>query len=401
MRSKMNDNILEVVGQLSAEVREKLNVSAHVDDLTVTSVIENVVLESVSCKVFTNDEKKLIVESIFNRMRRYDVLQPLLEDESITEIMINGPESVFIERQGRLELSGVKFESAERLETIVQQIVSDVDRKVNRSEPIADARLKDGSRVSVVLPPIALDGAAVTIRKFGKNKLTMEMLLEYGAIDKKLFDFLECMVKTRHNILICGGTGSGKTTFLNALSDAIPKDERVVTIEDSAELRLDEIPNLIRMETRSAGKTVDSNITMKDLIKASLRMRPDRIIVGEVRGEEALDMLQAMNTGHEGSITTGHSNSGPDMLHRLETMILSGSKELPLHSIRTQIASGLDIIIYLRRFKNGSRRVVTVDEVVEFSGDHVVLNTLFTYNPKSGYIQNSKMRNAEKMDSLV
>jgi len=391
----------DVINEMVIGIRNQLTHHTGMEDSIVRSVIEKEVLDSSSTRTYTNDERKALIEHLFNRMRRYDVLQPLLEDEKITEIMINGPDCIFIEVDGKLKLSSVKFESAERLETVVQHIVSDVDRKVNRSEPISDARLKDGSRVNVVLPPVALDGAAVTIRKFGKDKLTMNDMKQRGALNTEMQMFLDLVVKTRYNILICGGTGSGKTTFLNALSDSIPSDERVVTIEDSAELKIDEIPNLIRMETRESGKGSEVNVSMKDLIKASLRMRPDRIIVGEVRGEEALDMLQAMNTGHEGSITTGHSNSGKDMLHRLETMILSGSKDLPLHSIRTQIASGLDIIVYLRRFKDGTRKVVSIEEVIGLVDSQIKLKTLFSYSRIAGFEKNEEMTHTWKLETFL
>ncbi len=285
---------------LMMTVRDKLTRDSISEDDMVYSAIEDVVLDAGACRNLTNDDRKTLISKIFNRMRRYDVLQPLLDDDSVTEIMINGPRNIFIEVKGKLIQSDVEFESAERLESIVQQIVSDVDRKVNRSQPIADARLKDGSRVNVVLPPVAPGWAAVTIRKFSKDKLTMDKLIEFGGLSQEIADFLSKAVETRHNILICGGTGSGKTTFLNALSDYIPSDERIVTVEDSAELKLSGIPNLIRLETRDSKGNEDLTVSMRDLIKSSLRMRPDRIIVGEVRGPEALDMLQAMNTGHEG-----------------------------------------------------------------------------------------------------
>lgn len=383
---------------LMMTVRDKLTRDSISEDDMVYSAIEDVVLDAGACRNLTNDDRKTLISKIFNRMRRYDVLQPLLDDDSVTEIMINGPRNIFIEVKGKLIQSDVEFESAERLESIVQQIVSDVDRKVNRSQPIADARLKDGSRVNVVLPPVALDGAAVTIRKFSKDKLTMDKLIEFGGLSQEIADFLSKAVETRHNILICGGTGSGKTTFLNALSDYIPSDERIVTVEDSAELKLSGIPNLIRLETRDSKGNEDLTVSMRDLIKSSLRMRPDRIIVGEVRGPEALDMLQAMNTGHEGSLTTGHSNSGTDMLHRLETMILSGASEIPLHSIRSQIASGLDLIVYLRRFKDGTRRVVTVEEIMSYSDKTVETQVLYAYDRRQGYIKCGEMKNNWKLD---
>lgn len=389
------------INELVHMVRDKVDFNKELDDQVIHLEIENTILDSSLCRHMTPDQKKELVSMVFNRMRRYDVLQPLLDDDDITEIMINGPKNIFVEVAGKLVPAKVEFDSDERLEAVIQQIVSEVDRKVNRSEPIADARLKDGSRVNVVMPPIALDGAAVTIRKFSKSKLTMDKLISYGALTQEVADFLSCAVKTGHNILICGGTGSGKTTFLNALSDFIPKDERVVTIEDSAELKLNNIPNLIRMESRDGGKKDDLTVSMKDLIKSSLRMRPDRIIVGEVRGSEALDMLQAMNTGHEGSITTGHSNSGKDMLLRLETMILSGTNEIPIHSIRSQISSGLDLIVYLRRFKDGKRRVVSVEEVRGFDGTSIDVGMLFRYDREQGYIKCGEMIHTWKLDGSL
>jgi len=389
------------MNELLKLIRDKLSNKEIIEDDRVLNVIEDVVLDSPVCRNMSIEEQKALVQRLFNRMRRYDVIQPLLDDSSVTEIMINGPSNIFIEVGGKIIPSGVRFESPERLEAVVQQIVSEVDRKVNRSEPIADARLKDGSRVNVVLPPVALDGAAVTIRKFSKEKLTMDKLVDYGALSSELAEFLSETVISRYNILICGGTGSGKTTFLNALSDFIPKDERVVTVEDSAELKLNDIPNLIRLESREGKRNDELSVSMQDLIKSSLRMRPDRIIVGEVRGAEALDMLQAMNTGHEGSITTGHSNSGKDMLHRLETMILSGAREIPLHSIRSQISSGLDMIIYLRRFKDGARRVVSVEEITGFNGDDISTSLIYSYDRTKGYVKHREMENKWKLEAYL
>lgn len=389
----------EQLSSLTKNIRETLSSENRLDDLAVKAVIENSVLESSYTVHFSPVERQTTMDQIFNRLRRYDVLQPLLDDDRVTEIMINGPEQVFIEMEGRIQPSNVRFESAERLEAIVQQIVSEVDRKVNRSEPIADARLKDGSRVNVVLPPIALDGAAVTIRKFSKDKLTMSRLIELGALNSEIADFLKALVKNRFNILICGGTGSGKTTFLNALSDYIPSDERIVTIEDSAELKITDVPNIIRLEARERGTEESLNVTMRDLIKSSLRMRPDRIIVGEVRGAEAIDMLQAMNTGHDGSITTGHSNSGKDMLNRLETMILSSGGDVPLHSIRSQIASGLDIVVYLRRFKDGSRRVVSIDELKSYSDNQIEMERIYSFDRQNGFVKQGELMHTWKFET--
>jgi len=387
------------LSDLTKQVRSMLSTESSLNDQAVKSVIENCVLESSHTIHCSPLERQKTMNLIFNRLRRYDVLQPLLDDERVTEIMINGPDKIFVEIGGKIQPTDVSFESSERLETIVQQIVSEVDRKVNRSEPIADARLKDGSRVNVVLPPIALDGAAVTIRKFSKDKLTMENLIKYGAINQEMAEFLKDLVRSRFNVLICGGTGSGKTTFLNALSDYIPKDERIVTVEDSAELKLTDVPNLIRLEARERGNEESLHVSMRDLIKSSLRMRPDRIIVGEVRGAEAIDMLQAMNTGHDGSLTTGHSNSGVDMLNRLETMILSNGGDVPLHSIRSQIASGLDIIVYLRRFKDGSRKVVSIEELVSYEENQINVGTIFKYERDGGFVKKGELVNKWKFDT--
>ncbi len=389
------------VQALLSEVRSRLVDLEELSDLTVKKEIESVVLEAKSSDGLTINEKKDSVQYLFNRLRRYDVLQPLLDDETITEIMINGPECIFIERAGKLMASDVKFESSERLETVVQQIVSEVNRQVNRASPIADARLSDGSRVNVVMPPIALDGAAVTIRKFSKSKLSMTDLVQGGALNDEMARFLERVVKARFNILICGGTGCGKTTLLNILSDAIPEDERVVTIEDSAELKLKSIKNLIRMEARQNQKEIALNVTIKDLIKASLRMRPDRIIVGEVRGAETLDMLQAMNTGHEGSITTGHSNSGKDMLIRLETMILAGEADIPVHSIRSQIASGLDLVVFLRRYKDGVRRIESIEEIDSLKEGRISTRLLYRYSKNNGFMKVNEVSDTWKFETNV
>ena len=319
-----------------------------------------------------------MIETVFNSMRGLDVLQPLVDDPSITEIMINGPHHVFIEQNGRLYQKNVSFGSNDNLLNVILNIVSKVNRTVNEANPIVDARLLDGSRVNVVLPPIALDGPTVTIRKFPEDPMTVKKLIEYGSITPEVAELLERMVKAKFNIFISGGTGSGKTTFLNALSNFIPRDERVITIEDSAELQLKGIDNLVRMETRNANMEGKGEVTIRDLIRSSLRMRPERIVVGEVRGAEALDMLQAMNTGHDGSLSTGHSNSTKDMLSRLETMVLSGNN-IPLEAIRQQIASAINIIIQLSRLRDKSRRTVEITEVVGYENGEFQLNTLYKF----------------------
>lgn len=344
----------------------------------------NEIVNEISRETYISiSEKNDLINSVFNSMRGLDALQPLIDDPTITEIMINGPNDIFIEKSGRLYKTGTTFSSAEKLENVIQNIVSNVNRTVNESSPIVDARLKDGSRVNVVLPPIALNGATVTIRKFPETPMTVEKLIEYGSITPQVADFLYKLVKAKYNIFISGGTGSGKTTFLNALSNFIPKDERVITIEDSAELQIKGVDNLVRLETRNANMEGKGEITIRDLIKSSLRMRPERIVVGEVRGAEALDMLQAMNTGHDGSLSTGHANSTRDMLSRLETMVLTGA-QIPLDAIRQQIASAVDIIIQLSRLRDKSRRTLQIVEVLGYEHDengngHIKLNPLFEF----------------------
>ena len=328
-------------------------------------------------------EKRRAAETVFNSMRRLDVLEPLLQDPDTTEIMVNGPDHVFVERNGVVSSAGVRFESRERLEDLIQSLVSRVNRIVNESEPIVDARLEDGSRLNAILQPVALDGPLLTIRRFPKHPLDMEQLIGMGAITSEAASFLRSLVRARYNLFICGGTGSGKTTFLNVLSAYIPSDERIVTLEDSAELQLSGIENLARLETRNANTEGRGGVSMKSLIRTSLRMRPDRIIVGEVRGEEAFDMLQAMNTGHDGSMSTGHANSPDDMMTRLETMVLMAA-DLPLAAIRKQIASALEIVVFLQRLRDHSRRVVQIAEVTGCDADGIRLQPLFTFREDSG-----------------
>ncbi len=307
------------------------------------------------------------------------ILGKIIMDSDITEVMINGYDTIFVEKSGQLMRLDEHFENNEDLIRIVQRFVSGMDRTVDASNPIVDARLEDGSRVHVVFPPVALDGATVTIRRFSKNPMTIEKLLEYKSITPEVADFLEKVVSSRHNVFVCGGTGSGKTTFLNAISNFIRPWERVITIEDSAELQIKNIPNIVRLETRKANSREANEITIRDLIKASLRMRPDRIIVGEVRGEEALDMLQAMNTGHDGSLSTGHANSPEGMLSRLETMVLTGSADLPLEAIRQQIASAVDYIIHLSRLRDFSRKCMEITEVVGYENGRILLNPIYKF----------------------
>jgi len=325
-------------------------------------------------------QRRQLINSVYESIRGLGILGKIITDKSITEIMINGWDTIFVERNGHLERIQETFESRENLRDIITKFVQDMGRSVTDSDPIVDTRLEDGSRVNVVLNPIALDGPAVTIRRFPEEGMTVRRLIGYGSLTEEAAEFLERLVKAKYNIFIAGGTGSGKTTFLNALSNFIPQDERVISIEDSAELQIKHIPNLVRLETRNANSTGAGAITMRDLIKSSLRMRPERIIVGEVRGAEALDMLQAMNTGHDGSISTGHANSAEDMISRLETMVLQGAAGLPLEAIRQQIASAVDIIIHLSRMRDGSRKTLAISEVKELAENgRVILNPLYKF----------------------
>lgn len=374
-------SITDLIELLKARVKEHIDLASVPSDQEIEGTIEEVVFNWCKGNYLSIQDKEEIISRIFNSIRRLDILQPLIEDQTITEIMVNGPKDIYIERRGKLEPIDSSFESSKKLEDVVQNIVAKINRVVNEANPIVDARLMDGSRVSVVLPPIALNGPIVTIRKFPHKAITMEALIEIGSISREAAEFLRALVEAKYNILICGGTGSGKTTFLNVLSNYIPSDERVITIEDSAELQINAIKNLVRLETRNANIEGKGEISIRDLIKASLRMRPDRIIVGEVRGPEAIDMLQAMNTGHEGSLTTGHANSTKDMLSRLETMVLSGSL-IPLEAIRRQIASAIDIIIYIARLRDKSRGVTEISEVVGYEEDKIILNRLYNYCDK-------------------
>ena len=324
-------------------------------------------------------ERNILKYTVTESVEGLGILGKIIMDSDITEIMINGYDVIFVEKAGKLSRLEEHFENNEDLTRIVQRFVSSMDRTVDAGNPVVDARLEDGSRVHVALPPVALNGATVTIRRFPKNPMTVERLLELKSLTQETADFLRKLVVSRHNIFVCGGTGSGKTTFLNAMSNFIPAWERVITIEDSAELQIKNVPNLVRMETRKANSKEAREITIRDLIKASLRMRPDRIIVGEVRGEEALDMLQAMNTGHDGSLSTGHANSAEGMLSRLETMVLTGSAELPLEAIRQQVASAVDYIVHLSRLRDFTRRCMEITEVVGYEDGRIRLNSIYKF----------------------
>lgn len=374
----MIENMQDYIRKIRELVADRLDLTRNVEDEEIRQVIADVVQEESRKQYLSLAEKRETMEGVFNSMRGLDVLQPLVDDPSVTEIMINGPHHVFIEQSGRLFRKNVSFGTNEKLENVILNIVSKVNRTVNEASPIVDARLLDGSRVNVVLPPIALDGPTVTIRKFPEDPMTVEKLIAYGSITPEVAELLERMVKAKYNIFISGGTGSGKTTFLNALSNFIPKDERVITIEDSAELQIKGVENLVRLETRNANMEGKGEVTIRDLIRSSLRMRPERIVVGEVRGAEALDMLQAMNTGHDGSLSTGHSNSTKDMLSRLETMVVSGN-HIPIEAIRQQIASAIDVIIQLSRLRDKSRRTIEITEVVGYENGAIRLNPIYRF----------------------
>ena len=385
------------MGGLKKEIRrrilESLTFERQMPDEELAELIDEEIL-NFSDGGLRLQERLLLQKELFDSFRRLDILQELVDDPEITEIMVNGPEEIFIESKGRIRRWEKRFESKEQLLDLIQQIVSSVNRIVNTSSPIADARLADGSRVHVVLEPVALDGPILTIRKF-PEPVTMERLLRYGSISEEAAVFLQKLVEARYNIFVSGGTGAGKTTFLNALSEFIPSGERVITIEDSAELRLHHIENLVRLETREANAEGQGAIGIGMLIRAALRMRPDRILIGEVRGKEALDLLQAMNTGHDGSFSTGHANSPRDMLARLETMVLMAA-ELPLPAIRSQIASAVDIMVHVARLRDKSRKVTAIEEVDRYENGEIILNSLYRFQEhEKGGEKNEASRRVE------
>ena len=362
---------------LRAGLMERLEGRMQVDDGELQEMIDEAVMAQGEREFLPLRERLRLKKELFDSFCRLDILQDLVEDPSITEIMVNGRERIFVEKNGSISQIRRQFDTTEQLEDLIQQIVSRVNRTVNLASPIADARLEDGSRVHVVLAPVALNGPVLTIRKF-PEPITMERLIRLQSVSREAAGFLKTVVTAGYNIFISGGTGSGKTTFLNALSAFIPQRQRVITIEDSAELQIRHIPNLVRLETRAANRDGAQEISMRDLIRASLRMRPDRIIVGEVRGGEALEMLQAMNTGHDGSLSTGHANSAKDMLSRLETMVLMGA-ELPLPAVRSQIASALDLLIHVGRLRDGTRRVLEITEVTGYEEGEICLSPIFRF----------------------
>lgn len=397
-------NYDDMKGYLKELVLEQIDISRNVEDDEVYEIInENLTKLCREYYVGTSERERMATE-IFNAIRKLDIIQELVDDSDVTEIMVNGTDNIFIERKGRLYCWEKCFSDKEKLLSVIQQIVAKSNRVVNESTPIVDARLSNGSRVHVVLPPIALNGPILTIRRFPDKPINMQTLVKMDSISQEAADFLNQLVKAGYNIFISGGTGSGKTTFLNALSEFIPKEERIITIEDSAELQIRGIDNLVSLETRNENVEGCKEISIRDLIKASLRMRPDRIIVGEVRGGEAIDMIQAYNTGHDGSLSTGHANSAGDMLTRLETMMLMGMS-LPLEAIRRQIASGIDIIVHLGRLRDKSRRVLEISEVTGFFEGEICKKVLYEFEEegegngkiKGGLAKRGELTHKEKL----
>jgi pilus assembly protein CpaF len=391
-------------GLLRQRVIKEIDLCREVGDDELYETIDRILLEFSREEYVSITEKLRLRKDIFNSIRRYDVLQELIEDLSITEIMVNGPNQIFIEKNGRISTSDLHFDSKQKLEDVVQQMVSHSNRIINEASPIVDSRLPDGSRVNVVLPPVAIEGPIITIRKFPNHPITMERLLEFGSLSEEVAVFLRQLVVAGYNIFISGGTGSGKTTFLNVLSNYIPPSERIITIEDSAELQIRNIPNLVRLEVRNANSEGSNEITIRDLIKTSLRMRPDRIIVGEVRDAAAIDMLQALNTGHDGSLSTGHANSPADMLSRLETLVLLGA-EIPLVAVRKQIASAIDIIVHLGRLRDRSRRLLEVCEILDCECGEILMNPIYEFEESGeaegrvigSLVKKSELRSVDKL----
>ncbi len=389
-----------IKNRIKEDVLGSIDMTGGIEDDTVLEIIDSRILGNPEIESFSLREKVEMRKEIFNSIRRLDILSELLEDDSVTEVMINGTKSIFIEKEGRLIKLDKRFEDKEKLLSVAQQIASGANRVVNGSNPIVDAILPDGSRASIVLEGVSCNGTAITVRKFPNEILDMEKLIGLNAIDRETAEFLKLIVMAGYNIFISGGTGTGKTTFLNALSEYIPKDERVITIEDSAELRLNGIENLVRLEGKNANVEGMNAITIRDLIKTSLRMRPDRIIVGEVRDAAALDMISAMNTGHDGSLSTGHANSVPDMLLRLESMLLM-AVDIPVIAIRQQIASAIDIFIHLGRLRDRSRKVLEISEVIGVKEGEIRLNPLYAYvetGERKGLVEGRLEKRGELMN---
>ena len=382
--------------EIRGELMKRLDLSRELTDEEILELIDRMILEDLREEGLSLSQKTGLRQRLFHSVRKLDVLQDLLDDNSVTEIMVNGPDHIFVEQDGKVRRWNRSFTSMEKLEDVIQQIVGRCNRIVNEASPIVDARLENGARVNVVIAPVALNGPILTIRRFSDRPITMEKLLQLGSLTRECAEFLKKLVQARYSILIGGGTGSGKTTFLGALSEYIPKHERIITIEDNAELRLQGIENLVRLEAKAANLEGGRDITIRDLIKSALRMRPDRILVGEVRAEEAIDMLQALNTGHEGSLTTAHANSTKDMLSRLETMVLMGM-DLPLEAIRRQIASGLDILVHLGRMRDHSRKVLEITEVLGYENGEVRLGRLYQWEEEQGLVKVGELVHTEKL----
>lgn len=391
--------------QFYEQIMHRMDLTKETEDEELQEIIRSVIEDAGRREYIPLNEKIRISRELFNAFRKLDILQELIEDDEITEIMVNGTDNIFYEKEGRLFRSELRFLSESRLDDVIQQIVGETNRYVNESSPIADARLRDGSRVNVVLKPAAVNGPILTIRKFPANAVTMERLISLGSLTEEAAQFLKRLVRAKYNIFISGGTGAGKTTFLNALSDFIPKGERIITIEDNAELQIQGVENLVRLEAREPNLEGEGAVTIRDLIRSALRMRPDRIIVGEVRGEETVDMISsAMLNGHSGSMSTGHANSAEDMLHRLETMMMMGI-DLPLQAIQRQIASALDIIIHLGRLRDRSRRVIQIAEVDGMENGRVCTRVLYEFREegtenekiKGSLMKVNDLKNKEKL----
>ena len=389
----MNRETFQAIRDL---LMEKLDMSREMTDREILDEIDQLILNRMRDSYISLNEKLQLRQELFYSVRKLDVLQELIEDETVTEIMVNGPDAIFVERGGRLGKWDKSFTSREKLEDVIQQIAGRCNRVINESMPIVDARLENGARVNAVISPVALNGPILTIRRFPDTPITMDRLIALGSLTCECARFLKALVRARYSIVIGGGSGSGKTTFLGALSDYIPEDERIITIEDNAELKIQGVENLVRLEAKMANMEGAVSVSIRDLIKTALRMRPDRIVVGEVRGGEAVDMLQALNTGHEGSLSTAHANSARDMLSRLETMTLMGV-DLPLEAIRRQIASGVDILIHLGRMRDKTRKVLEITEVCGYEKNEIITRTLFRREEDLELVQVSELLNREKL----
>lgn len=394
--------------ELRSKLMERLERYRETSDEEIYQAIDELLMDTGEGGYVRLSRRNELRIELFNSVRRLDILQELVDDPNITEIMVNGTEGIFIEQKGRIVRWKKSFESREKLEDIVQQIVAKCNRVANEAVSIVDARLENGARVHVVMAPVALNGPVITIRRFPDHPISMEQLIDWNAVSREAAEFLEKLVQAGYNIFISGGTGSGKTTFLNALSNYIPKEERIITIEDNAELQIQNAQNLVRLEARRANEEGDNQVTIRDLIKASLRMRPDRIIVGEVRGDETIDMLQSLNTGHDGSLSTGHGNSPRDMLSRLETMVLMGL-EIPIQAIRRQIASGIDLMVHLGRMRDKSRKVLEILEITgyDYETGEIETSSLFVFRElgedeegriQGGLVQVGSLKNCQKLE---